>query len=119
MGQIIAVFLEAAGVLLLLWALLGWLLSGSDKGGAAVLYCLPGRPGKQEAYLRYYLFLREAGVLKMPLILVDCGLDEAEKRHLAMLSRGRAEVIFCAESELGERMRTEASQHGGNGTAAG
>lgn len=116
MLQWICVFLQAAGILLLLWALLGWLMTGQDRGGAAVCCCLPGHP--PEAFLRFYLFLREAGLIRCPLFLVDCGMAERERLALEGLCRGRADVRFCTEDELPQRMRMEAASHGGDGTAA-
>lgn len=119
MGQWISVFLQAAGILMLLWGLMGWVLSGQDQGGAVVFSCLPGSSGRQEAFLRFYLFWRETGIFRMPLILVDCGLSEGTRTELAKLIKGRTDVTICPESDLEERMRMEARQHGGTGTAAG
>ena len=39
MWQVISIFLQAAGVLLLLWTLVGWLVLGRDRGGMAVFTC--------------------------------------------------------------------------------
>ena len=36
MWEMVSIFLQAAGVLLLLWLLVGWLVLGKDRGGTAV-----------------------------------------------------------------------------------
>ena len=39
MWEMVSIFLQAAGVLLLLWLLVGWLVLGKDRGGTAVYVC--------------------------------------------------------------------------------
>ena len=90
MWQVISIFLQAAGVLLLLWTLVGWLVLGRDRGGMAVFTCLPGQLGSVEPFLRCCMWLRGTGMLRMPVLL-----------------------------ELPERLKMEAEKFGGFGTAAG
>ncbi|MFR3468021.1 MAG: hypothetical protein ACLTTF_00560 [Oscillospiraceae bacterium] len=119
MWQVISIFLQAAGVLLLLWVLVGWLVLGRDQGGMAVLACLPGRLSGVEPFLRCCLWLRGTGILQMPVLLVDCGLDPAERARLERLARDRAGVICCTEAALSEHLKMEAEKVGGFGTSAG
>lgn len=117
--QIISVFLQAAGVLLLLWALVGWLLLGRDRGGAVVLACRPGKLGRLEAFLRCYGWLRGSGLLQMPVILSDCGLSETEREQLHRAAARWPDVECCLEAELSARVRMEAEEFDGPGTATG
>lgn len=87
MWQVISIFLQAAGVLLLLWTLVGWLVLGRDRGGAAVFACLPGHMDRVEPFVRCCLWLRGTGILQMPVFLVDCGLDPKERAQMDRLSR--------------------------------
>lgn len=119
MWQVVSIFLQAAGVLLLLWMLVGWLVLGRDQGGAVVLSCLPGRLERLEPFLRCCLWLRGTGLIQMPVLLVDCGLTREDRAQLLRLVRNRAGVSCCLESELPERLKMEAERFGGNGTAAG
>lgn len=116
MGAIGLIFLQAAGILLLLWGLCGWLVSGRDRGGAAVLWCGPGRDG--EPFVRCCLWLRGAGLLTAPVVLVDDGLDGEGRSRLERLARGRTDVFLCTPAELPGILKTEAEKLGGAGTAA-
>ena len=51
-GKMVSIFLQAAGVLLLLWLLVGWLVLGKDRGGTAVYVCRTGCLDQAEAFLR-------------------------------------------------------------------
>ena len=119
MWQVISIFLQAAGVLLLLWPLVGWLVLGRDRGGAAVFACLPGHMDRVEPFVRCCLWLRGTGILQMPVFLVDCGLDPKERAQMDRLSRDRVDVCCCTEAELPARLKMEAEKFGGFGTAAG
>lgn len=119
MWQVISIFLQAAGVLLLLWTLVGWLVLGRDRGGVAAFACLPGRLGSVEPFLRCCMWLRGTGILQMPVLLVDCGLSPEEKARLDRLVRDRVGVSCCLEAELPARLKMEADKFGGFGTAAG
>ena len=103
MWQVISIFLQAAGVLLLLWTLVG----------------LPGQLGSVEPFLRCCMWLRGTGMLRMPVLLVDCGLNPEERARMDRLIRDRVGVSCCLEAELPERLKMEAEKFGGFGTAAG
>lgn len=77
-GYVIIGTLAAFGLLSALWVVFGWLLV-TDRGGW-LLY--PGWTGKLR-FVRVYLWLRGLGMIRAPLILMDLGLDDSEKRWLS------------------------------------
>jgi len=87
--------LAGFGCLSLLWALFGWLLPVCREGW---LLC----PGKKECLplVWLYLWLRGAGLIKCPLIVVDYGLFPPERCRLE--ARG---IEICGLSELSDRLR--------------
>ena len=97
MWQVISIFLQAAGVLLLLWPLVGWLVLGRDRGGMAVFTCLPGQLGSVEPFLRCCMWLRGTGMLRMPVLLVDCGLTDEGRRAAALLSDMNTKLLTPQE----------------------
>ena len=58
----------------------GWLVLGRDRGGMAVFTHLPGQLGSVEPFLRCCMWLRGTGMLRMPVLLVDCGLNPRNGR---------------------------------------
>ena len=101
--------LAAFGALCALWAVLGWLLSG---GEGAVLICR-GFPGMTECGLiRRYLMLRGMGLLECPLIVVDVGLADPERRRLEAMGNG---IELWGAEELLRRLEQERKQIDGTG----
>lgn len=119
MWEILSIFLQALGVLLLLWGLTGWLVLGRDRGGAAVYLCRPGSQAGAEAFLRCCTWLQGAGLMKMPVFLADAGLDENARKHLQWLISGKTDAAIFPAQELEQRLITEADKVGGAGSAAG
>lgn len=93
--------LAAFGLICALWTAAGWLLPGS-RGGAVILLCRPGL--KEAPAVRRYGWLRDLGLLREPILLVDCGLTEEEKQHLSRLGRC---VEFCSLETMGSRLEVE------------
>ncbi len=118
MWEIVSVFLQACGVLLLLWILVGWLVLGSDRGGAIVFLCKEGQTGKLEGFLRSCIWLREIGAMSMPVIVGDAGLKGQELK-LARILTNRDGVIFCPAEQIEYYLQAEAERIGGTGTATG
>ena len=78
------------------WVLYGFLLPAERGGG---LYA-PARPGvTEDSFARRYLWLRELGLLREELTMVDFGISNAERDWLT--ERG---VTVCAPEKLAERM---------------
>lgn len=89
--------LAAFGGLSLLWALLGFLLPG-QRATVMVHLCR----GRQEAAVRRWGWLRDLGLLRCPLILVDCPLCDRER-----FARDRHGVEFCDLADLTARLEQE------------
>ena len=95
-GYIVLGTLAAFGLVSALWVLYGFLLS-DDRCGE--LYA-PARPGvTEDSFARRYLWLRELGLLREELTMVDLGISDGERDWLA--ERG---VRICTPEKLAERM---------------
>ena len=95
-GYIVLGMLAAFGLVSALWTLYGFLLPAERGGG---LYA-PARPGvTEDSFARRYLWLRELGLLREELTMVDFGISDAERDWLA--ERG---VTVCTSEKLVERM---------------
>lgn len=93
--------LAAFGLVCALWTIAGALLPGR-RGGAVTVLC---RPGLQEApAVRRYGWLRDLGLLCEPILLVDCGLSEVERKELCRLGR---HVEFCSLEDVIARLEVE------------
>lgn len=92
--------LAAFGLVSALWVLYGLLLP-HDRDG--VLYA-PAGPGAAEgSFVRRYLWLRELGLLRCPLVMADQGLSDAERDWLT--DRG---ITICSPAEISARLETGA-----------
>ena len=97
-GYLVLGTLAAFGLVSALWALYGFLLPPYRDG---VLFA-PGRPGAAEgSFARRYFWLRELGLIRGKLVLVDFGLSDEERDWL--LERG---VEVCTPEQLPARMET-------------
>lgn len=105
---IVLAVLGAFGLLCVLWVLFGFLLPG-QRGGAAVLLCR-GDP-EEEAVLRRYLWLYNAGLIRCPLLMVDCGLTEQQRIWLV-----KHPIILCTPEELQHQLEQERKQLDRTGT---
>ena len=95
-GYIMLGTLAAFGLVSALWVLYGFLLPAERGGG---LYA-PARPGvTEDSFARRYLWLRELGLLREELTMVDFGISNAERDWLT--ERG---VTVCTPEKLVERM---------------
>lgn len=98
--------LAAFGLVCALWAAAGWLLPGG-RGAAAVCLCRPGL--KELRTVRGLCRLRELGLLRCPVLLVDCGLTAGEREALCRLGQG---IEFCGLEELPARLERERKRLG-------
>lgn len=96
---IILTVLGAYGLLCVLWVLFGFLLPG-QRGAAAVLLCRG--QAEEEAVIRRYLWLYNTGIIRCPLLLVDCGLSESQRTRLEKHS-----IILCTPQELQDQLEQE------------
>ena len=102
--------LAAFGVLCVIWTLFGFLLPG-QRGAVLVCFCRPGN--KEEAIIRHYGWLRDLGLSKAPLLLIDGGLTEEEQARLLKCRQG---VEICSPEELISRLEQERNRLDGTGT---
>ena len=105
---IVLTVLGAFGLLCALWVLFGFLLPG--QRGAAVVFLCRGESG-EEAVLRRYHWLYNVGLIRCPMIVVDCGLSLKERVRLE-----RAFIILCAPEELQDKLEQERTHLGRTGT---
>ena len=98
---IVLTVLAAFGLLCVLWTLFGFLLPG-QRG--AVLICLCRGAAHEEQIIRHYGWLRDLGLLRAPLLLVDGDMTEEERLRLLKCRQG---VEFCRLEELSSRLEQE------------
>jgi len=93
--------LAAFGLLCGVWVVFGWLLSGGT-GGAVV--CLPCGNGQEALFLRRCRWLRELGLLRCPVLLVDTAGTALPE-----------ETEICSPEELLTRLELERNRIDGTG----
>lgn len=103
---IILTVLAAFGGLCALWALFGFLLPG--QCGAAMVCVCRGDAG-EEQIIRHYGWLRDLGLVRSPLLLVDDGITEDERARLLKCRQG---VEICTMEELSSRLEQERNRLG-------
>lgn len=86
----------AFGILCVLWVCLGWLLPG-QKGACTVCVC---RGQEIDALLRRHRWLRDLGLLRYTLILVDEGMTEQQRKVL----EGKHGIEICTREQLADRV---------------
>ncbi len=87
----------AFGALCALWVFFGVFLPGS-RGCTAVVLC---KPGQEEAVLRRYHWLRELGLARCRLILLDSHLPPEKQQFIMEKYRG-VEFTTLAQWRTGE-----------------
>lgn len=107
LSGLISVFLQAAGVLLILWTLVGGLLLRGEDGGSVIFLCRPGKTGRTETFLGTLLWLRETGLIRMPVVLLDTGLSEEERGQLGRMVRNRAYIRIYTAGEFARLLEKE------------
>lgn len=81
-------FFAAVGLLFLLWLVFGALLPGS-RPGTVVLFCPQGR---EKALLQRYRWLRDLGLVRCRLVLLESRLPLPRQKELTQHFPG---VRFC------------------------
>ena len=77
------------------------MISGGE-GGAVVCKCRPGR--SELPFIRRYIFLKELGLINVPLLLLDCALPEPELSQLRSKCRT---IETCSPAALPARLELE------------
>lgn len=97
------------GAMSILWAIFGWMLPG---GAGGIIICF-GEPGASETgFVRRYLFLRDLGLLNCPMILVDRGMTETERRWLNKRCSG---IVIMNGAEFAQWLELERNRIDGTG----
>ena len=92
--------LATAGILLFVWCLVGALLFPVGQE-AVLVYCIAGEAKHLESYLRWIGWLCQSGLLRVEIMLVDCGLsDEAKKRASYLAEQDSRVIQLCSEDDL-------------------
>jgi hypothetical protein len=105
---IVLTVLGAFGLLCALWAVFGFLIPGG-RGAATVLLCR-GEAG-EEAVVQRYLWLYNTGLIRSPLLIVDCGLSAKDRNWLQ-----QHPITICTAQELQEKLEQERAHLGRTGT---
>lgn len=87
----VTALLAAMGVLLLLLCITAAALLPAAGTGWVVLLC--DENGESLRQLRGWRFLQKAGLCRLPLLIVDCGMTEAQRRTVA--ESGREPELCC------------------------
>ncbi len=98
--DILLVFLAAAGILLLLWCLLGLVLLPVFGRSMETLYYVKGGGEGMEQRVRAYSWLREGRITGGRLIVVDCGLNEQGMGRIHLLRERYPWVEYCPAAEI-------------------
>ena len=96
--------LAAFGLICAVWAAFGWLIPG-NRGGATVCLCRPGLA--ERSTLRRYVWLRDMGLLRDPILLVDCGLSEGDLHALRTAAAESTELRVFTPLEWEQYRETE------------
>lgn len=98
---IILTVLAAFGLLCAGWALFGVFLRG-QRGAAMVCICRGAE--QEEQILRHCAWLRDLGLFRGPLLLVDAGMTPEARSRLLRWGRGGE---ICTIEELASRLEQE------------
>ena len=89
---IVLVVLAAFGLLCALWACLGFLLPG--QSGVVMVYRCRGE--SVDALVRRYRWMRDLGLIRCPLLIVDEGMSPQQRKFL----ENRPGIRVCDMAEL-------------------
>ena len=89
---IVLVVFAAFGLLCALWACFGFLLPGQE--GVVMVYRCRGE--NVDALVRRYRWLRDVGLIRCPLIIIDEGMTMQQRQML----ENRAGIRVCDPGEL-------------------
>ena len=100
--DIVICTLSAAGVLLLIWLLIGHFVLPLDALECCVVLSAHGDAEHLPQQLRACRYLQESGVLRGRLIVADYGMTELGKKQLLLLQQDHQEVEICTAAQLPE-----------------
>ena len=100
--DIVICTLSAAGVLLLIWLLIGHFVLPLDARECCVVLSAHGDAEHLPQQLRACRYLQESGVLRGRLIMADYCMTELGKKQLLLLQQDHQEVEICTAAQLPE-----------------
>ena len=96
------------GAVCIMWTLLGWFF---PTEGQAWIFC-EGNPGVQEnGLIRRYFLLRDLGLIRWSMIVVDLGISAPERRWLL----GHNGIVLWTKEEYRLYLETERRRIDGAG----
>ncbi len=104
-SEIVICALAAAGVLLVVWALAAALLLPARED--CVLVAVSGDAEDLQQRVRAYGFLRDTGMIRTRVLIVDCGLSECGRQAAERLVLHSDGIQLCFEAELAEVWKME------------
>jgi hypothetical protein len=100
--EIVICTLCAAGVLLLIWILIGWFLLPMNEKDCCLVLCAEGDAERLPAQLRACWYLQQSGLLRGRVIVADCGMSATGSRLAQTAAQNHGEVEVCPAAELPE-----------------
>lgn len=92
--------LAAAGIILLLWCLIGFFLLPLEGTGLVTVFRASGDGQDLERQVRGHAFLKNAGVIGASLVIVDYGLDSAGVEAAGALAQEYDFVDYLTKQEF-------------------
>ena len=104
-SEIVICALATAGVLLVVWALAAALLLPARED--CVLVAAFGDADDLQQRVRTYGFLRDTGLIRTRVLIVDCWLSESGRLAAERLASNGDGLQLCTEAELMEAWKME------------
>ena len=105
--QVLICILMAAGILLFAWAIAAVLILPAKDD--CVVLAASGDAEDLQQRVRAYSFLRDSGMARMRIVIVDCGLSQEGLQTVQRLKRMDTRLVCCSETSLPEVWKTERS----------
>ena len=103
--QVVLALLSSLGIVLLCWcAAARWILP-AEGDGYGVLFVRDS--ALDQCRVRAYLFLLRSGFIRLPLVVVDCGLPREDRLQWILQSENHTEFRFFSLQEWVDFIETE------------
>lgn len=115
--EIILAFVLSLSIILLIWALKGRLLRpviGGKNSKVTVIVAAGADSDRLESEISGLRWLRDDGILKADILIVDAGMDRETAQIANSLARNNSSVLLCRPDEI-EKMIIRGSSNGGKG----
>lgn len=115
--EIVLAFVLSLSIILLIWALKGRLLRpviGGKHSKVTVVVTAGADAWRLEREISGLRWLREDGILKADILIVDTGMDKETAQIANSLAQNNPSVLFCRPDEI-EKIIIRGSFNGGKG----